>query len=206
MKIARHAQIIKLISQYDIETQEELAQKLEESGFAVTQATISRDIRQLKLTKVPKENGGFRYAVLQNTAPEMGARYVRVLKEAFVSGDVGKVGQQIFGRYQIQLLERAYAYSVCKVVRRRLHMRKKVADKIPHAFLEQVAYRLVVQIKRGAVDAGSRAKLLYCDIFDVLLLEQLEKRLIHTSRGAVIFAFGSIQAYHPCLGKTRVLT
>ena len=55
MKIARHAQIIKLINQYDIETQEELAKKLEESGFAVTQATISRDIRQLKLTKVPKE-------------------------------------------------------------------------------------------------------------------------------------------------------
>ena len=40
MKIARHAQIIKLINQYDIETQEELAKKLEESGFAVTQATI----------------------------------------------------------------------------------------------------------------------------------------------------------------------
>ena len=46
MKIARHAQIIKLINQYDIETQEELAKKLEESGFAVTQATISRDIHK----------------------------------------------------------------------------------------------------------------------------------------------------------------
>ena len=90
MKIARHAQMLKLIRQYDIETQEELAQKLEETGFAVTQATVSRDIRQLKLTKVPKENGGFRYAVLQNTAPEMCARYVRVLKDAFVSGDVAK--------------------------------------------------------------------------------------------------------------------
>ena len=90
MKIARHAQIIKLISQYDIETQEELAEKLEETGFAVTQATISRDIRQLKLTKVPKENGGFRYAVLQNTTSEMGARYVRVLKDSFISGDIAK--------------------------------------------------------------------------------------------------------------------
>ena len=76
MKIARHAQIIKLINQYDIETQEELAKKLEESGFAVTQATISRDIRQLKLTKVPKENGGSRYA--------------RVLKDAFISVDLAK--------------------------------------------------------------------------------------------------------------------
>ena len=85
MKIARHAQIIKLINQYDIETQEELAKKLEESGFAVTQATISRDIRQLKLTIVPKENGGSRYAVLQNAPSEVGSRYARVLKDAFIS-------------------------------------------------------------------------------------------------------------------------
>lgn len=90
MKIARHAQIIKLINQYDIETQEELAKKLEESGFAVTQATISRDIRQLKLTKVPKENGGSRYAVLQNAPSEVGSRYARVLKDAFISVDLAK--------------------------------------------------------------------------------------------------------------------
>ena len=45
MKIARHAQIIKLINQYDIETQEELAKKLEESGFAVTQATDRKSTR-----------------------------------------------------------------------------------------------------------------------------------------------------------------
>lgn len=51
MKIERHSQIIRLISQYDIETQEELAEKLNESGFQVTQATVSRDIRELKLTK-----------------------------------------------------------------------------------------------------------------------------------------------------------
>ena len=90
MKIARHAQIIKLINQYDIETQEELAKKLEESGFAVTQATISRDIRQLKLTKVPKENGGSRYAVLQNAPSEVGSRYARVLKDAYISVDLAK--------------------------------------------------------------------------------------------------------------------
>ncbi|MDY2938223.1 MAG: arginine repressor [Fusicatenibacter sp.] len=90
MKIARHAQIIKLINQYDIETQEELAKKLEESGFAVTQATISRDIRQLKLTKVPKENGGSRYAVIQSNPAEMGSRYARVLKDAFISVDLAK--------------------------------------------------------------------------------------------------------------------
>ena len=69
MKIARHAQIIKLIHQYDIETQEELAAKLNESGFSVTQATVSRDIRELKLTKVQSENGGVHYAVMQNQDP-----------------------------------------------------------------------------------------------------------------------------------------
>ena len=52
MKIARHAQIIKLINQYDIETQEELAKILNDEGYNVTQATVSRDIRELNLSKV----------------------------------------------------------------------------------------------------------------------------------------------------------
>lgn len=71
MKIERHSQIIRLISQYDIETQEELAEKLNESGFQVTQATVSRDIRELKLTKISKPGGGSRYAVLQSVDQEM---------------------------------------------------------------------------------------------------------------------------------------
>ena len=51
MKRERHGKIIELIGRYDIETQEELAEKLNEAGFQVTQATVSRDIRELKLTK-----------------------------------------------------------------------------------------------------------------------------------------------------------
>ena len=51
MKIARHSKIIELINKYDIETQEELADRLRQEGFKVTQATVSRDIRELKLTK-----------------------------------------------------------------------------------------------------------------------------------------------------------
>ena len=83
--------IIKLINQYDIETQEELAKKLEESGFAVTQATISRDIRQLKDSqKVPKRERRKRYAVLQNAPSEVGSRYARVLKDAYISVDLAK--------------------------------------------------------------------------------------------------------------------
>lgn len=65
MKIARHSKIIDLINQYDIETQEELAPKLQEAGFAVTQATVSRDIRELKLMKIAKPDGGSKYTVLE---------------------------------------------------------------------------------------------------------------------------------------------
>lgn len=90
MKIARHARIIQLIHEYDIETQEELAEKLNDSGFQVTQATVSRDIRQLKLTKVTKEDGHSKYAVLQNTSAMMSEKYVRVLKAAFVSMDLAQ--------------------------------------------------------------------------------------------------------------------
>ena len=55
MKVSRHAKIVELISQYDVETQEELAELLKKEGFKVTQATVSRDIRDLKLTKVQRQ-------------------------------------------------------------------------------------------------------------------------------------------------------
>ena len=57
MKVERHSKIVELIGKYEIGTQEELAQMLNEAGFNVTQATVSRDIRELKLTKVQAENG-----------------------------------------------------------------------------------------------------------------------------------------------------
>lgn len=55
MKLERHSKIVELIGKYEIETQEELAEKLTQAGFNVTQATVSRDIRELKLTKVPEK-------------------------------------------------------------------------------------------------------------------------------------------------------
>lgn len=85
MKGNRHAKIVELIHQYQIETQEELAQKLVEAGFKVTQATVSRDIRDLKLTKVPAENGRQKYAVLQNEKNVPEEKYIRILKDGFVS-------------------------------------------------------------------------------------------------------------------------
>ena len=90
MKIARHAEIIKLINQYAIETQEELAARLNESGFSVTQATVSRDIRQLNLTKMPTENGHFRYVLMQKKDQNLSEKYARVLKDAVLSMDVAQ--------------------------------------------------------------------------------------------------------------------
>ena len=84
MKIARHAQIIKLISQYDIETQEELAEYLTKEGFQVTQATVSRDIRELKLTKVAGEGGRQKYAPILTKDLHVSSKYRRVLSEAIL--------------------------------------------------------------------------------------------------------------------------
>ena len=87
MKQTRHIRIVELIEKYDIETQEELAEYLKKDGFAVTQATVSRDIRELKLTKIPTGNGRQKYAVLRQDDSHLGDKYIRVLKECFVSMD-----------------------------------------------------------------------------------------------------------------------
>ena len=71
MKVSRHAKIVELINQYNIETQEELAEQLNKAGFQVTQATVSRDIRDLRLTKVAGENGKQKYVTLQVPEKDM---------------------------------------------------------------------------------------------------------------------------------------
>lgn len=62
MKISRHTKILDLIEKYNIDTQEELAKRLSEAGYNVTQATVSRDIKNLKLVKVLDDNGVYKYA------------------------------------------------------------------------------------------------------------------------------------------------
>ena len=89
MKVSRHAKIIELISQYDIETQEELAEYLNRAGFKVTQATVSRDIRDLKLTKV-SVNGGKQKYILHRPEEGMSEKYIRVLKDGYVSMDMAQ--------------------------------------------------------------------------------------------------------------------
>ena len=90
MKIDRHARILELISQYDIETQEELVEYLNREGFKVTQATISRDIRALRLTKIQSGSGKQKYAPVQAGTAEMNEKYLRVLRDGFVSMDMAQ--------------------------------------------------------------------------------------------------------------------
>lgn len=90
MKGNRHAKIIELIRKNHIETQEELAEQLNQEGFRVTQATVSRDIRDLKLTKVPDENGKQRYALHPGDENTMSEKYIRVLKDGYVSMDMAQ--------------------------------------------------------------------------------------------------------------------
>lgn len=85
MKKNRHAKIVELIEKYDLETQEELAEKLRQDGYDVTQATVSRDIRELKLTKVSLGDGRQKYVLLRETHGGMSDKYVRVLQEGMNS-------------------------------------------------------------------------------------------------------------------------
>jgi len=63
MKSKRHSKILELINTFEIDTQEELLKKLNENGFRVTQATVSRDIRELRLIKVQSAAGGYKYSI-----------------------------------------------------------------------------------------------------------------------------------------------
>ncbi len=85
MKRERHEVVVDLINKYDIETQEELAAYLRQEGFDVTQATVSRDIRELKLSKISAGNGRQKYIILSNDDSGLGDKYIRVLRDGFVS-------------------------------------------------------------------------------------------------------------------------
>lgn len=90
MKKIRHRKIVEIINRQDVETQEELAQQLKEAGFVVTQATVSRDIRELGLSKVPAGNGRQKYAMLEAEGGVTEDKYIRVLREGFASMDVAQ--------------------------------------------------------------------------------------------------------------------
>ncbi len=90
MKKNRHRQIVDIINQHDIETQEELAGYLRKAGFEVTQATVSRDIRELKLSKVSAGKGKQKYAILMQDDRHLEDKFIRVLKDGYVSMDMAQ--------------------------------------------------------------------------------------------------------------------
>ena len=90
MKINRHAKIVELVNKHHIETQEELADRLNQEGYKVTQATVSRDIRDLKLTKVQTEGGRQKYVALKTTESALAEKYSRILKDGFISMDMAQ--------------------------------------------------------------------------------------------------------------------
>lgn len=90
MKVKRQTKILEFIKKYDIETQEDLLAYLVQEGFAVTQATVSRDIRELKLTKVSLGNGKQKYVALLETNEDMTRKYERIFKDGFLSMDIAQ--------------------------------------------------------------------------------------------------------------------
>ena len=87
MKYNRHAKILDIIENYEIDTQDELADKLREIGMDVTQATISRDIKELRLVKVMTTGGKYRYSSIHSDGGNMNDRLLVIIKQAFVSCD-----------------------------------------------------------------------------------------------------------------------
>lgn len=87
MKYSRHSKILEFIESHEIETQEELALILKESGFNVTQATVSRDIKELRLIKVLTKNGKYKYATIKQQDSVISDRFLKLFKDSVISYD-----------------------------------------------------------------------------------------------------------------------
>jgi len=87
MKYNRHAKILEIIEKYEIETQDEIVEKLAEAGMEVTQATVSRDIKELKLIKVMTSEGKSKYALFNPDGTNVSSKLLTVFAESFVSSD-----------------------------------------------------------------------------------------------------------------------
>lgn len=87
MKAKRHSKIIEFVKEFNIETQEEIAKMLKESGFNVTQATVSRDIRELNLTKISTNNGKQKYDIFSHEDNKNSEKFILIFKQGVVSID-----------------------------------------------------------------------------------------------------------------------
>lgn len=85
MKAKRHAAILKIITSQNVETQEELAGLLSVQGFSVTQATVSRDIKELRLIKVLTGEGRYKYATVEKAESDLQERFIRLFANCVIS-------------------------------------------------------------------------------------------------------------------------
>lgn len=87
-KYTRQRKILEIIENYDIETQEELAVFLKKAGIEITQATISRDIKELRLVKVLTQNGRYKYAVVDDRLEGTTDRLITIFRNSVISLDI----------------------------------------------------------------------------------------------------------------------
>ena len=87
MKYSRHSKILEIIDNEEIETQEELAKGLRNCGFNVTQATVSRDIKELRLIKVLTKEGRYKYATIKQHENAISERFIKIFKDSVVQID-----------------------------------------------------------------------------------------------------------------------
>ena len=85
MKSKRHERILQLVAEQSIDTQEELASILSREGFQVTQATVSRDIKELGLTKILTPAGGYRYATMERAESDLQDRFNSIFSHSVLS-------------------------------------------------------------------------------------------------------------------------
>ena len=85
MKATRQKAILEIIRQQDINTQEELAEALKKLNFNVTQATVSRDIKELRLLKTLSSEGVYRYTMVENVEHTLDERFRRIFSESVLS-------------------------------------------------------------------------------------------------------------------------
>lgn len=90
MKLNRHAKILELIKNYPITTQEELLLRLEEEGYSVTQSTVSRDIKTLRLQKSHSIDGKYRYIAPTGIQPDIKNGFSGILSGSIVSVDMAR--------------------------------------------------------------------------------------------------------------------
>ena len=85
MKGNRHTAILEIITKYSVDTQDGLTERLRERGFEVTQATVSRDIKELRLIKVLTSEGHYKYATVEKAESDLQERFIRLFSNCVIS-------------------------------------------------------------------------------------------------------------------------